>query len=124
MAKMAETKEDFEAIRQIYTVLVLHFVDDMKQSDIALAMNLSPSKVNRLIAQGRRLGMVKISIESPFQPLVDLETRLTKAGFDTGGTDGRVGNDTMKAVKDFQTRVGLPTDGYAGLEVLGRLRAQ
>lgn len=54
----------------------------------------------------------------------EVQTRLTKAGFDTGGTDGRVGNDTMKAVKDFQTRVGLPTDGYAGLEVLGRLRAQ
>jgi DNA-binding transcriptional regulator LsrR (DeoR family) len=77
---MAENREDFEAIRQIYTVLVLHFVDDMKQSDIALALNLSPSKVNRLIAQGRKLGMVKIAIESPFQPLVDLETRLTKAG--------------------------------------------
>lgn len=74
---MAENREDFEAVRQIYTVLMLHFVDGMKQSDIAQAMNLSPSKVNRLIAQGRRLGMVRISIESPFQRLVDLETRLT-----------------------------------------------
>lgn len=73
---MAENKEEFEAIRQIYTVLMLHFVDGMKQSEIALAMNLSPSKVNRLIAQGRRLGMVKIMIESPFQRLVDLEQRL------------------------------------------------
>ncbi|ABE63096.1 Lytic murein transglycosylase [Nitrobacter hamburgensis X14] len=52
----------------------------------------------------------------------EVQTRLTSAGFDTGGTDGRVGNDTMKAVKDFQTRVGLPADGYAGLEVLARLR--
>jgi DNA-binding transcriptional regulator LsrR (DeoR family) len=52
-------------------------MDGMKQSDIALAMNLSPSKVNRLIAQGRKLGMVKIAIESPFQRLVDLEKRLT-----------------------------------------------
>ena len=52
----------------------------------------------------------------------EVQTRLTKAGFDTGGTDGRVGNDTMKAVKDFQTRVGLPTDGYAGLQVLAKLR--
>ena len=34
----------------------------------------------------------------------EMQTRLTKAGFDTGGTDGRVGNDTMKAVRDFQTR--------------------
>jgi DNA-binding transcriptional regulator LsrR (DeoR family) len=73
---MAETREDFEAIRQIYTVLMLHFVDGMKQSDIALAMNLSPSKVNRLIAQGRKLGMVRIAIESPFQRLVELERRL------------------------------------------------
>lgn len=74
---MADNREDFEAIRQIYTVLMLHFMDGMKQSDIALAMNLSPSKVNRLIAQGRKLGMVKIAIESPFQRLVDIEKRLT-----------------------------------------------
>ncbi|EAQ33745.1 Lytic murein transglycosylase [Nitrobacter sp. Nb-311A] len=52
----------------------------------------------------------------------EVQTRLTKAGFDTGGTDGRVGNDTMKAVKDFQTRAGLPPDGYAGLKVLSKLR--
>jgi hypothetical protein len=53
----------------------------------------------------------------------EMQTRLTKAGFDTGGTDGRVGNDTMKAVKDFQARAGLTPDGYAGLKVLARLRA-
>ncbi len=52
----------------------------------------------------------------------EVQSRLTKAGFDTGGTDGRVGNDTMKAVKDFQIRTGLPADGYAGLKVLERLR--
>ena len=69
---MAEKKEDFESIRQIYTVLVLHFIDEMKQSEIAAALNLSTSKVNRLITQGRRLGMVKIAIESPFQRLGDL----------------------------------------------------
>src|SRR5690606_1725493 len=72
-------KEEFESIRQIYTVLMLHFVDGMKQNDIALAMNLSPSKVNRLIAQGRKLGMVKIEINSPFQGLVDVERRLVEA---------------------------------------------
>lgn len=76
---MAEKKEDFESIRQIYTVLVLHFLDGMKQADIAQAMNLSASKVNRLIAQGRKLGMVKIEIESPFQGLVEIERRLIQA---------------------------------------------
>ncbi len=53
----------------------------------------------------------------------EMQTRLTKAGFDTGGTDGRVGNDTMAAVRDFQTKMGIsPADGYGGLEVLARLR--
>ncbi|TIO05663.1 MAG: sugar-binding transcriptional regulator, partial [Mesorhizobium sp.] len=66
---MADGREEFETIRQIHTVLVLHFMDGMKQNDIAAALNLSPSKVNRLIAQGRKLGMVKIAIESPFQLL-------------------------------------------------------
>ena len=53
----------------------------------------------------------------------EMQTRLTKAGFDTGGTDGRVGNDTMKAIRDFQAKAGLlPADGYGGLKVLARLR--
>jgi lytic murein transglycosylase len=53
----------------------------------------------------------------------ELQTRLTRAGFDTGGTDGRVGNDTMKAVHDYQVKMGLePADGYGGLKVLARLR--
>jgi membrane-bound lytic murein transglycosylase B len=53
----------------------------------------------------------------------EMQVRLTKAGFDTGGTDGRVGNDTMKAIRDFQAKAGLtPADGYGGLKVLARLR--
>jgi lytic murein transglycosylase len=53
----------------------------------------------------------------------EMQVRLTKAGFDTGGTDGRVGNDTMQAIRDFQVKAGLlPADGYGGLKVLARLR--
>ena len=36
----------------------------------------------------------------------EMQTRLTKAGFDTGGTDGRVGNDTMKAVEGLSGQDG------------------
>src|ERR1700745_634830 len=53
----------------------------------------------------------------------EMQVRLTKAGFDTGGTDGRVGNDTMQAIRDYQVKMGLsPADGYGGLKVLARLR--
>ncbi len=56
--------------------------------------------------------------------LQELQRRLTAAGFDTGGMDGRVGNDTMRAVLAYQKKTGLkPADGYAGLRVLERLRA-
>ena len=33
---MAEHKEDFEAIRQIHTVLTLHFIEEMKHIDASL----------------------------------------------------------------------------------------
>jgi membrane-bound lytic murein transglycosylase B len=53
----------------------------------------------------------------------ELQRSLTAAGFDTDGTDGRVGRDTQRAVRDFQKKMGMsPADGYAGLKVLARLR--
>lgn len=56
------------------------------------------------------------------EELQETQTRLTKLGFNTGGADGRVGNQTMEAVRDFQTRNGLQPDGYPGLKVLELLR--
>src|SRR3989442_973986 len=53
----------------------------------------------------------------------EIQKRLTALGFDTGGTDGRVGNDTMLAVRNFQRKVGMQrADGYAGVKLLARLR--
>jgi membrane-bound lytic murein transglycosylase B len=57
------------------------------------------------------------------QEIQEVQRRLTERGFDTGGTDGRVGRDTMRAVRAFQRKMGLSrTDGYAGLDELARLR--
>lgn len=72
--------EDFDTLRQMHTVLVLHFMEGEKQADIAERLNLSKSKVNRLIAEGRKLGMVKISIETPFQRLLTMERTLIESG--------------------------------------------
>jgi lytic murein transglycosylase len=53
----------------------------------------------------------------------EIQRRLTALGFNTDGTDGRVGKDTMQAVRSFQIKAGMtPADGYAGLKVLARLR--
>jgi lytic murein transglycosylase len=54
----------------------------------------------------------------------EIQRRLIALGFDTGGTDGRVGNDTMRAVRDFQRKIAMePADGYAGVSLLARLRS-
>lgn len=53
----------------------------------------------------------------------EIQKRLTSLGFNTNGTDGRVGLETMKAVRDYQRKVGMqPADGYAGVKLLTRLR--
>lgn len=74
---MTHPETDYELARQIHTVLVLHYIEGLRQSEIAQQLNLSTSKVNRLIALGRREGMVRIEISSPFQRLADLEKELT-----------------------------------------------
>ena len=53
----------------------------------------------------------------------EIQRRLTALGFDTGGTDGRVGTETMLAVRSFQQKIAMtPADGYAGVALLGKLR--
>ncbi len=53
---------------------------------------------------------------------VELQERLTAAGFDTGGTDGNVGPRTIQAIRGFQGARGLPQTGFAEPSVLQALR--
>lgn len=52
----------------------------------------------------------------------ELQERLTRLGFDTGGTDGKIGPNTVAAIEAYQRAVGLTPDGYATQELLQRLR--
>ncbi|NRA19387.1 MAG: sugar-binding transcriptional regulator [Oceanospirillaceae bacterium] len=70
--------QSYETERQIHHVLVMHYIEGLKQSEIATLMNLSTARVNRLIKQGREKGMVEINIKSVFQPLLDVEDKLKK----------------------------------------------
>ncbi|KIC45214.1 murein transglycosylase [Ruegeria sp. ANG-S4] len=57
-----------------------------------------------------------------FSEKKELQTRLTEAGFDTQGIDGRTGPNTINAVRAYQLAQGLLPDGYASLKLLERLR--
>ncbi len=53
---------------------------------------------------------------------LELQTLLTAAGFDTRGVDGKIGPNTIAAVRGFQRARGLVPDGFASLGVLTALR--
>ncbi len=52
----------------------------------------------------------------------ELQERLSKAGFSTGGVDGKIGPNTIAAIRAYQRSVGMIPDGYASLDILRRLR--
>lgn len=53
---------------------------------------------------------------------VELQQRLTAAGFSTGGVDGKIGPNSRAAIRAYQRSQGLPADGYASVQLLERLR--
>lgn len=53
---------------------------------------------------------------------VELQSRLSAAGFDPGGVDGKIGPNTIAAVRAYQIAQGLTPDGYASLAILTKLR--
>jgi DNA-binding transcriptional regulator LsrR (DeoR family) len=75
---VTDHRNNFALMRQVHAVLVMHYIDGLKQSEIAAALNLSPSKVNRLIALGKRNDLVRIDIRTPFQRLNELEQQLIR----------------------------------------------
>ncbi|WP_386624394.1 peptidoglycan-binding domain-containing protein [Sulfitobacter geojensis] len=54
---------------------------------------------------------------------IELQKRLTAAGFDTVKIDAKMGPLTINAVRNFQKAKGLVPDGFPSLSVLDRLRA-
>ena len=54
---------------------------------------------------------------------VELQKRLTSAGFDTVKIDAKMGPLTINAVRRFQKSQGVLPDGYPSLNLLERLRA-
>lgn len=73
---MSTIGPDPELHRLIAQILTMHYKDDLLQSEIAMKLGLSSAKVNRLIKRGRALGMLQITINSPFLHQFELEREL------------------------------------------------
>ncbi|MEZ5750499.1 MAG: lytic murein transglycosylase [Paracoccaceae bacterium] len=53
---------------------------------------------------------------------VELQTILRRSGHYTGEVDGRIGQGTLGAVREWQAANGLPPDGYVSFALLERMR--
>lgn len=52
----------------------------------------------------------------------ELQERLTATGFSTDGIDGKIGPNTIAAIRAYQQSLGMIPDGYANLDLLVGLR--
>ncbi|NHF72348.1 sugar-binding transcriptional regulator [Paracoccus xiamenensis] len=53
-----------------------YYVNSMTQADIARHMDVTRLRVNQAIQRAKSLGMVKVQIESPFLPRIELQEKL------------------------------------------------
>jgi membrane-bound lytic murein transglycosylase B len=56
------------------------------------------------------------------EQVMQLQQALQQQGIYQGPVDGIIGSQTRKAVRTYQTRAGLPVDGYANLPLLKHLQ--
>ena len=52
----------------------------------------------------------------------ELQAQLARFGYYKGSVDGKIGPMSRAAIRAFQSRAGLSADGYAGADLLNRLR--
>ena len=59
-----------------------------------------------------------------FNEIKQIQHILQTRGYDVGGVDGMIGANTRSAVRDVQTKLGLPVDGYPTQDLLRSPRRQ
>jgi len=64
------------------------------------------------------------SYDLSFEQRVELQRRLSRLGFETGGSDGRFGARTYEAIIAYQKSAGLPLDGVPSLKLLQHMRGK
>ncbi len=69
-----------------------------------------------------RAGWPRDARDLTYVERIELQERLTRAGFDTQGSDGALGPNSLLAIRAYQTSVGLAPDGLPSRELLERLR--
>ncbi|HEY4343638.1 MAG TPA: lytic murein transglycosylase [Parvibaculum sp.] len=107
----------FLVLKNFKTVLVYN-----NSTSYALAVSL-------LADRFRGAGEIKGKWPLDERPLTrsereELQTLLTAKGYDHGKADGIIGYNTRKAIRSYQSSVGLPPDGYPTSSLLEKMRGK
>ncbi|MFA4991010.1 MAG: peptidoglycan-binding domain-containing protein [Candidatus Omnitrophota bacterium] len=124
-----ETRDAIKAFQESLGIRSTGYIDDMtltqleelrrarealepKRSRAAASKTSTPLKAK---APGIKDALDTYSDAKPFTPTTkDIQTALKNAGFDPGPIDGKMGQKTRQAIKDFQAAKGLVADGVVG----------
>ena len=79
-----------------------YYINEMTQTEIAQLMNVTRLRVNQATQRAKSLGYVKIQIESPFLPRIELQEGLKKAY----GIQRAVVSPANEAKHDYHKSVG------------------
>lgn len=107
----------------LFLLLPNHFAIRKYNNSIAYALGVG-LLADRVAGQGP---LVKPWPQETPLSLVDRMTAqraLTAVGFDPGGSDGVVGMNTRRALREWQKARGLTADGYLSADMVRRLKAE
>ncbi|QDC10020.1 transcriptional regulator [Oceanicola sp. D3] len=85
-----------------------YFINEMTQAEVARMMGVTRLRVNQAIQKARAQGTVRIEIDSPFLPCIELQERLRSA---LGLTKALVAPANREAY-DYHTPVGAALSSY------------
>ena len=84
------------------------------QSDRLKLFRITSAQLHSLVGVGSELTRAERR---------ELQTLLSRRGYDIGPVDGAIGEKTRQAIADVQTKAGMPRDGRPGTKLLNLLRA-
>lgn len=85
-----------------------YYINEMTQAEIAEAMGVTRLRVNQAIQRAKQTGMVKVQIESPFLPRLELQDELQKRF----GLDDAVVATANPHAYDYHRPVGAALASY------------
>lgn len=103
--------------RLLVKVSKMYYEEGLAQEDIILRLNLSRSKVSRLLQQAREEGIVQITVNTPRHLFSDLETNLEKTyGLDEAIlVEAHAGDSQENTIHE----IGVAAAGYLERSVTG-----